>query len=90
MSWIITEVSYTPESYTIYYWALKCNQTVHAKTINGNDILEEFVSLRDNVYFDILINLLPGTQYNYNISSSNSEGKHISENSTFYTNEKSK
>ena len=90
ISWIITEVTYTPENYTIYYWALKCNQTVHAKTTNGSDILEEFVSLRNKVYFDILINLLPGTQYSYYIFSSNSIGKNVSENGTFYTNEKGK
>ena len=69
---------------------MKCNQTVHAKTINGNDILEEFVSLRDKEYFDILINLLPGIQYNYYISSSNSVGRNISKNSIFYTSEKGK
>ena len=90
MSWIVTEVTYTPENYTIYYWALKCNQTVHTKIITGSDILREFVSLRDKEYFDILINLLPGTQYNYYISSSNSIGKNTSKISTLYTNEKCK
>ena len=90
ISWIVTEVTYTPEIYTIYYWALKCNQTVHTKTTNGSDKLEEFVSLRDKEYFDILINLLPGTQYNYNISSLNSVGRNISKNNIFYTNEKGK
>ena len=69
---------------------MKCNQTVHTKTTNGSNTFEEFVSLRDNVYFDILSNLLPGTQYNYYISSSNSVGKNISENGTFHTDERGK
>ena len=90
VSWIIESVTYTPEIYTIYYWASTCDNNTYNTVVKGSTILEEFTKQTNTLYTAILIDLLPATNYNYYISSDNTYGHSNSLNKTFTTQEMSK
>ena len=90
VSWIIESVTYTPEIYTIYYWASTCDNNTYNTVVKGSTVLEEFTKQTNTLYTAILIDLLPATNYNYYISSENTYGYSNSLNKTFTTQEMSK
>ena len=90
VSWIIESVTYTPEIYTIYYWASTCDNNTYNTVVKGSTVLEEFTKQTNTLYTAILIDLLPATNYNYYISSDNTYGHSSSLNKTFTTQEMSK
>ena len=90
VSWIIESVTYTPEIYTIYYWASTCDNNTYNTVVKGSTVLEEFTKQTNTLYTAILIDLLPATNYNYYVSSDNTYGHSNSLNKTFTTQEMSK
>ena len=90
VSWIIESVTYTPEIYTIYYWASTCDNNTYNTVVKGSTVLEELTKQTNTLYTAILIDLLPATNYNYYISSDNAYRQSNSLNKIFTTQEMSK
>ena len=90
VSWIIESVTYTPEIYTIYYWASTCDNNTYNTVVKGSTVLKEFTKQTNTLYTAILIDLLPATNYIYYVSSNNTYGYINSLNKTFTTKEMSK
>jgi netrin-G3 ligand len=88
ISWTIESVTYTPETYTVHYWAMKCdNNNMYNITDSSSYILDEFVRETNTSYITTLHDLLPFINYTYYISSSNTIGKNDSHEITFTTNQ---
>ena len=91
VSWIISNISYTPESYTVYYYKYNnTDDTMSTNTLYTSEILEEFISLNNTSYNIVLSDLSPFRMYQFYIVSTNSEGNTSSSPRFFTTEEDSK
>ena len=91
ISWIIPNISYTPESYFVYYFKDDSKDTMRSSySVHTSEILEEFMYLKNTRYSVFLTNLIPNTTYWYHVISYNSEGNISSSMKIFVTGKISK
>ena len=82
IEWVVTSVTYTPETYTVHYQSLSCYHNGSA-SINGSTSLEVFTKLSNTQYSITIIGLMPGINYTYYIVSMNTEGHANTTNERF-------
>ena len=91
ISWIIPNVSYTPESYTVHYAK---NDTpgdiLRSDILKTSKVLEEFLNLDETKYSILLTSLSSFTMYKYQVFSKNSHGTSHSDVKYFLTDETGK
>ena len=91
ISWIIPNVSYTPESYTVHYAKNDTpGDTIRSVTLKTSKVLEEFLNLHETKYSTLLTSLSPFTMYKYQVFSNNSHGTSHSNVKYFLTDETGK
>ncbi len=86
VSWTISYIPYTPESYTVYYNSTEDNNMT-TYTVYTSETLEELLSLNNTSYSIVLRELSPFTMYQFIIVSSNSIGSNTSSPGFFTTEE---
>ena len=80
--WVVTSVTYTPETYTVLYESLSCYHN-GSISITGSTSVEVFTEESDTQYSVTVDDLMPGIMYNYYIVSRNTEGYANTANETF-------
>ena len=86
VSWTISYIPYTPESYTVYYNSTEDNKMT-TYTVYTSETLEELLSLNNTSYSIVLRELSPFTMYQFIIVSSNSNGSNTTSPGFFTTEE---
>ena len=87
ISWIVTDVTYTPENYTVHYNTSLNKLSNISDIVRGTTDINEIIELRNKTYSILLTDLYPGVKYNYYISTINTVGRVNSSYSSFYTEE---
>ena len=85
----MTEVAYTPETYTIHYGTIHDDHKFTSESVLGPTDLQSITSDRNVPYSMILKNLKPFTAYYYYIEAKNTEGETESTTGYFNTEESS-
>ena len=85
ISWIVTDVTYTPENYTVHYSTSLNKLSNISDIVRGTTDINAFIELRNKRYSIVLTDLYPGVKYNYYISTINTVGRVNSSYSNFYT-----
>ena len=81
----MTDVTYTPENYTIHYKTSLNKLSNISDIVRGTTDMNEFIELRNETYSILLTDLYPGVKYDYYISTINTVGRVNSSYSNFYT-----
>ena len=87
ISWIVTDVTYTPENYTVHYNTSLNKLSNNSEIVKGTTDMNKFIKLRNKTYSIVLTDLYPGVKYNYYISTINTVGRVNSRYNSFYTEE---
>ena len=86
----MTEVAYTPETYTIHYGTIHEDHKFTSESVFGPTDLQSITSNRNMTYSVMLHDLKPFTAYYYYIVAENTEGGTNSTTNHFNTEESSK